>query len=82
MGFKSLPYNSIRMYLIAEDIIQGDRHDPTNAFQWNIIRLNLPGTKEYKPSDAWLSKRRTKGSLANDFVCFVDDLQVTGQGRE
>ncbi len=68
MGFRSSPYNSIRMYLIAEEIIRGDCHDPTNAFQWNTIRLNLPGTKEYKPSDAWLSKRRTDGSLASDFI--------------
>ncbi len=82
MGFRSSPYNSIRIYLIAEEVIQGDRRDPTNPFQWNTIRLNLPGTKEYKPSDAWLSKRRTNGSLASDFVCFVDDLRVTGQGRE
>jgi hypothetical protein len=66
MGFRSLPYNSIRMYLITEEIIQGDRCDPTNAFQWNTIRLNLPGTKEYKPSDAWLSKHRTDGSLASN----------------
>ncbi len=81
MGYKSLPYNSIRMYLVSEEIIQGDRHDPNKAFQWHSILLNLPGTKGYKPLLAWISKRRKDGSLASDFVCFVDDLQITGQGR-
>ncbi len=37
MGFRSSPYNSIKMYLIAEEIICGDRRDPTNAFQWDTI---------------------------------------------
>ncbi len=31
MGFKSSPYNSIRMYLVSEEIIHGDCHDPNNA---------------------------------------------------
>jgi len=33
MGFKSSPYISVRIYLISEEIIRGDRHDTTNAFQ-------------------------------------------------
>ncbi len=70
------------MYLIAEEIIRGDHRDPTNAFQWDTIRLNLPGSPNYHPLQAWLSKRRANGSLASDFVCFVDDLRVTGQGRK
>ena len=81
MGFRSSPYNSIRMYLIAEEIIWGDRHDTTNAFQWSYIRLNLLGTKDYQPSEAWLSKRRADGSLASDYACFVDNKRVAGQGR-
>jgi hypothetical protein len=74
MGFKSLPYNSVRMYLISEEIIRGDCHDLDNAFQWHSIMLNLPGTKGYKPALSWISKRQNDGSLASDFVCFVDDL--------
>jgi hypothetical protein len=82
MGFRPSPYNSIRMYLIAEEVIRGDCHDSTNVFQWDTIRLNLPGTQNYKTLEAWLSKRRADGSLASNFVCFVDNLRVTGQGRE
>jgi hypothetical protein len=80
MGFKSSPYNSIRMYLVSEEIIRSDRHDPSNAFQWHSILLSLPGTKGYKPALSWISKCRNDKSLAIDFVCFVDDLRITGQG--
>ncbi len=81
MGFRSLPYNSIWMYLIAEEAIRGDRHDLANAFQWNTIMLNLPSTKGYKSYLAWISKCKADGSLASNFVCFVDDLRITGQRR-
>ena len=68
------------MFLIAEEVIRGDRHDPSNPLQWNGIMLNLPGTRQYNPSIAWLSKRRTDGSLASDFVTFVDNLRLAAQG--
>jgi hypothetical protein len=77
MGFKASPYNSMRMYLVAEEIIRGDRHDPENAFQWSHLCLNLPGSKGYKPAWAWISKRRKDNSLASNFVCFVDNQRVT-----
>jgi hypothetical protein len=70
------------MYLVSEEIIRGDRHDTTNAFQWTTLLLNLPGTKGYRPALAWISKRRDDRSLASDFVCFVDDLRITGQGSQ
>lgn len=76
MGFKSSPYNSVRMYLIAEEIIRGDPGDATNPFQWEYVQLNLPGQKDYQPNIAWITKRRKDGSLASDFVCFVDDQRL------
>ena len=76
MGFKSSPYNSVRTYLIAEEIIRGDPADESNAFQWSHVRLNLPGTPEYDPGESWISKRRQDGSLADDFATFVDDQRV------
>jgi hypothetical protein len=82
MGFRPTPYNSIQMYLISEEIIQGDHGDPGNAFQWSHLLLNLPGMKGYKPLLAWVSKWRKDGSLASDFTCFVDDLRIMGEGRE
>ncbi len=82
MGFRSSPYNSIRMALVVEEIVRGDRHDPENALQWGYIMLNLPGSKEYKPHMAWISKRRKDGSLASDYVTFVDDLRLAAEGRK
>ena len=77
MGFKASPYNSVRMYLVAEEVIRGDCHDPNNAFQWSHLRLNLPGSKGYTPSRSWISKQRGDNSLASDVVCFVDNQRVT-----
>ena len=82
MGFKSSPYNSVRMYLVSEEIIRGNRHNTTDAFQWMTLLLNLPGTKGYRPALAWISKQRNDGSLASNFVRFVDDLRITGQGSQ
>ena len=82
MGFRSSPYNSIRMALVVEEIVRGDRHDPNNALQWGYIMLNLPGSSEYKPHIAWISKRRKDGSLASDYVTFVDDLRLAAEGRK
>jgi hypothetical protein len=70
------------MYLVTEEIIRGNRHDPDNAFQYNYVMLNLPGLEGYKPSVAWISRRWSDGSLARDFICFVDDQQISGEGRE
>ena len=81
MGFKSSPHNSIKMYLVTEEVIRGDRKDDNNAFQWDHVRLNLPGSESYRPDTAWISKRRKDGSLVSDFVCFVDDQRLVGAGR-
>jgi hypothetical protein len=82
MGFQSSPYNSVKMFLICEEIIRGDRKDVNNAFQWDHVKLNLPGTANYNPSEGWITKRRVDGSLASDMVTFVDDERGTGSGAE
>jgi len=68
MGFKPSPFNSIKMNLIAEEVIKGDRLDATNVFQWKRISLNLPGSKRYDPRKSWIAKLRADGTLASDFV--------------
>lgn len=40
MGFRSSPYNSVKMFLIIEEVVRGDPKDLTNAFQWDYVRLN------------------------------------------
>jgi hypothetical protein len=70
------------MYLVAEEVIRGNCHNQTNAFQWNNVMLNFPGTREYNPLKAWITKLRAENSLVSNFVCFVDNQQVTGHGRQ
>ena len=82
MVFRSSPYNSVKMFLIIEEVIKGDRHDPDNAFHWDHLLINLPGTPSYDPSVGWITKRRQDGTLASDMVDFVDDERVVGSNAE
>ena len=82
MGFRSSPYNSVKMYLIAEEMIRGERLDSENPFRWHHAELNLPGTTSYNPARAWVTKRRVDGSLASDIVVFVDDKRLVGSGQQ
>ena len=72
------------MYLIADEMIREDCHDPNNALQWDYILLTLPGTREYKPDLAWISKRRADGLLVSDYVSFVGDLslRIVAEGQK
>jgi hypothetical protein len=82
MGFSPSPYNSIKMALVAEEVIRGDRHDPANPFQWSRVKLNLPGTVGYDPSESWIAKVRLDGLTACDLFTFVDDERVVGATEE
>ncbi len=82
MGFQLSPYNSVKMFLIIEEVMKGDRRDPLNAFHWDRLLLNLPGTPTYNPSIGWITKRREDGTLASDMVAFVDDERVVGGNVE
>ena len=87
MGFRSSPYNSVKMLLIIEEVVKGDRHDSRtdpltgvelNPFNWESVRLNLPGPG-YDPRLPWVSKiRESDGRVACDVLTFVDDQRATG----
>ena len=81
MGFRSSPYNSVCMYLIAEEMIRGDRWDSSNPFHWESLKLNLPGTEAYNPTLPWIAQLRPDGSTASGMTCFVDDQRVVGEGK-
>jgi len=54
-----------------------------NPFQWNHVRLNLPGTKGYDPgTTCWISKQREDGRIACDVFTFVDDEHILGLDDE
>ena len=82
MGFKSSPYNSIKMALVAEEVVHGDRRSLSNPFQWDHVRLNLPGTLSYDPSKTWIARVRSDGMLACVLFTFVDDERIAAPTRE
>jgi hypothetical protein len=57
------------MALIAEEISKGDRRQTStdcggrerNPFQWETVKLNLPGYKGYDPCVSWITKRCKDG---------------------
>jgi hypothetical protein len=73
MGFAPSPYNLIKMALIAEEVIRGNRTDPSNPFHWEKVRLNLPGSAAYEPTISWICKIRADGLVACELFTFVDD---------
>ena len=78
------------MALVAEEVCLGDRHEQgvgadgreLNPFQWESIRLNLPGSREYDPCKSWISKLRADGRVACGLFTFVDDELVTGPDQD
>jgi hypothetical protein len=83
MGLKSSPYQVVQAILVAKEVIRGDRRRKTNAFRWDEVRLNLPGSKDYDTRLPWVSKiRLDDGKIAADVFIYVDDARVTGPSEE
>jgi hypothetical protein len=82
MGLQSSPYQAVSALTVADEIIQGDRFDEENIFQWVRVRLNLPGNLDYDPNLPWVSKVRADGRIAADLFTFVDDLCPTSPGAK
>eukprot|EP00957_Ditylum_brightwellii_P091151 6940112-Ditylum_brightwellii.AAC.1 len=81
MGFKPSPYGSVKPMLFAKEVIQGDRNDKENPFQWQRICMNLSCSQGYISSKAWVSKVRSDSTLASDFASYIDDVQTGGTGE-
>jgi hypothetical protein len=83
MELCSSPYQAVQAMGVAEEIIRGDRSDPTNVYRWDSVKLNLPGSAEYDPNRPWVHKVRLEdGRIAADLFIFVDDLRPTGSSRK
>ena len=81
MGFAPSPHDSVMMALVVEEVIKGDRFDPKNPFQWKFVRLNMPGTQSYDPSEPWIMKVRAdelSAAVIYSLFTFVDDERVAG----
>ena len=86
MGFMSSPYDLVKIALLVKEVSKDDCHQSStgcdgrdlNPFQWETVKLNLPGSKGYDPCESWITKRREDGRIACDVFTFVDDERVTG----
>ncbi|CAJ1960069.1 unnamed protein product [Cylindrotheca closterium] len=82
MGLKSSPFQAVQAIMVAKEIALGDRKDPKNAFRWDEVKLNLPGSSTYDPSLPWVFKIRwSDGKIAADLFIYVDDGRVTASNK-
>jgi hypothetical protein len=77
-GWQSSPYLALRMLTRALEYACGDPSDPTNAFSWSAVQLNLPGAPNYDPGKPRVVKMRSDGMPATELVLYFDDGRVMG----
>ena len=95
MGFIASPHNSVKMALIVEEVARGNRREQglalvtnnlppmeLNPFQWETVRLNIPGGVSYDSRMSWINKMRQDGLIACDIFTFVDDERIVGPTQE
>jgi hypothetical protein len=82
MGLMSTPYITNKGTHIAEETVLGYRLAPTNHLRWQYVHLNLPGMSSYDPTQPWVSKRQSDGSMAAGVTRFVDDLRPVGPSEQ
>jgi hypothetical protein len=76
MGLKSSPHGCMKMQSLAEEFIRGDHRDSNNPFFYDTVRLNLPGSPDYDPRFAKVSKIDSRiNRIVGDMVTYVDDTQ-------
>ena len=81
MGLRTSPYQAVQGMLWAQEMIMGDRLSESNAFRWESVKLNLPGSEDYDASEPWVCKVRMDGILASDINIYVDDIRTTASSE-
>lgn len=82
MGLRSSPYSAVQGMMIAREVILGNKDEEANVFRWDSVRLNLPGSETYTPSQAWCTKIRKDGTVAADVFIYVDDIRCSAPTQE
>jgi hypothetical protein len=83
MGLRPSPYQVCQGALRMKRKAMGEPSDhENNAFAWETVELNVPGSKGYRPGRPWISKRRRDGKIAADVHIFVDGGRSTGPTEE
>ena len=82
MGLRTSPYQAVQGMLWAQEMILGKPDQEDNVFRWDAVKLNLPGSEDYDPSEPWVCKVRMDGVLASDIHVYVDDIRTTAHSEE
>jgi hypothetical protein len=73
-GGRPSPYITCQSQCLILELAKGDRHDPKNPWQWETVRINLPGDPNYDPSMPRVMLLRADGEMATREADYVDDI--------
>jgi hypothetical protein len=76
------PYLVCQSQRLIPELCKGDRHNSLNHWQWETVRLNLPGDINYDPSMPRIKLLRKDGELATREADYVDDIHPCIRERE
>jgi hypothetical protein len=82
VGGQPLPYLACQSQWLILELCKGDRHNPSNHWQWETVHLNLPGDIDYDPSMPCVMLLRKDGELATREADYVDDFHPCIWERE
>jgi hypothetical protein len=81
-GGRSSPYIACRLQRVILELCKGVRHNHNNHWQWDSVRLNLPGSSAYDPSMPRVMLLRKDGELATREAKYVDDIHPCIREKE
>ena len=81
-GGRSSPYIAWRLQRVILELCKGVRHNHNNHWQWDSVRLNLPGSSAYDPSMPRVMLLRKDGELATREAKYVDDIHPCIREKE
>jgi hypothetical protein len=68
------PYLACQSQRIILQLCKGDRHDINKHWQWDTVRLNLPGSEDYDPYMPRVMVLWKDGELATREAHYVDNI--------
>jgi hypothetical protein len=82
MGFCPSPYLAGRAQTWALEFAKGDPSDPHNPFGFVEVRLNLPMSPTFDPTQPRVQKLNHEGLPAGDVLMYVDDGRPFGRSED
>jgi len=77
-GWQSSPYFALCMHVRCIELVKRDPKDPTSAFCYEQVELNLPGVESYDPALPRVCQIRHNGHTAAVILNYFDDIRPYG----